>query len=70
MPQAIVVHGGAWNIPDEWGDAHREACLAAVDIGMPRFGYLASIAVRSHTTGHTCHSGGKSGVRSAAARRA
>jgi beta-aspartyl-peptidase (threonine type) len=30
MPQAIIVHGGAWDIPDGLASAHREACLAAV----------------------------------------
>jgi beta-aspartyl-peptidase (threonine type) len=33
MPQAIIVHGGAWDIPDELVDDHREACLAAVAAG-------------------------------------
>jgi beta-aspartyl-peptidase (threonine type) len=33
MSQAIIVHGGAWDIPDELIDAHREACLAAVEAG-------------------------------------
>jgi beta-aspartyl-peptidase (threonine type) len=33
MPQAMIVHGGAWDIPDELVDAHREACLAAVQAG-------------------------------------
>jgi beta-aspartyl-peptidase (threonine type) len=33
MRQAIIVHGGAWDIPDELMDAHREACLSAVETG-------------------------------------
>jgi L-asparaginase / beta-aspartyl-peptidase len=33
MPQAIIVHGGAWAIPDGLVGAHREACLAAVKAG-------------------------------------
>ncbi|HDR06406.1 MAG TPA: peptidase T [Candidatus Coatesbacteria bacterium] len=30
---AIIVHGGAWNIPDEAWPPHREGCLAAVRAG-------------------------------------
>jgi beta-aspartyl-peptidase (threonine type) len=30
MPKALIVHGGAWDIPDELAKTHREACLAAV----------------------------------------
>jgi len=33
MPQAIIVHGGAWDIPDELVDDHRAACRAAADAG-------------------------------------
>jgi beta-aspartyl-peptidase (threonine type) len=33
MPQAIIVHGGAWDIPDELVADHRDACLAAADAG-------------------------------------
>lgn len=33
MPQAFVVHGGAWDIPDELVQAHREACLSAALAG-------------------------------------
>ena len=33
MPTALIVHGGAWDIPDELVEAHREACLAAVEAG-------------------------------------
>jgi beta-aspartyl-peptidase (threonine type) len=33
MPEAFVVHGGAWDIPDELVQAHREACLTAVLAG-------------------------------------
>jgi beta-aspartyl-peptidase (threonine type) len=28
--RAVIVHGGAWDIPNDLVDAHREACLAAV----------------------------------------
>jgi beta-aspartyl-peptidase (threonine type) len=30
MPKALIVHGGAWNIPDDMVEAHRAACLAAL----------------------------------------
>jgi hypothetical protein len=30
---AIIVHGGAWNIPEEAVQAHRDGCLEAVRIG-------------------------------------
>jgi beta-aspartyl-peptidase (threonine type) len=30
---AIIVHGGAWNIPDEQVTAHQEGCLEAIRIG-------------------------------------
>jgi L-asparaginase / beta-aspartyl-peptidase len=30
MPSAIIVHGGAWNIPAERFDAHRNGCRRAV----------------------------------------
>ena len=33
MAEAIIVHGGAWDIPDELVDDHRAACLAAVEAG-------------------------------------
>jgi beta-aspartyl-peptidase (threonine type) len=33
MSKAIIVHGGAWDIPDELVEAHRAACLAAVETG-------------------------------------
>jgi beta-aspartyl-peptidase (threonine type) len=33
MPQTIIVHGGAWNIPDDLVAGHREACMAAVEAG-------------------------------------
>jgi beta-aspartyl-peptidase (threonine type) len=33
MAQAIIVHGGAWDIPDELVADHREACLAAAEAG-------------------------------------
>jgi len=33
MPTALVVHGGAWDIPDELIDAHRDCCQAAITAG-------------------------------------
>ncbi|MBN1933437.1 MAG: isoaspartyl peptidase/L-asparaginase [Anaerolineae bacterium] len=33
MITAMIVHGGAWDIPDELVEAHRQACLAAVQVG-------------------------------------
>ena len=33
MPTALIVHGGAWDIPDELVQAHRDACLAAIGVG-------------------------------------
>lgn len=33
MSTAMIVHGGAWDIPDELVEAHRSACLAAVQAG-------------------------------------
>jgi len=33
MTLAMVVHGGAWAIPDELVEAHRLACLAAIEVG-------------------------------------
>jgi len=31
--KALIVHGGAWDIPDELIAAHRKACLSALKIG-------------------------------------
>ncbi|QLH74144.1 MAG: isoaspartyl peptidase/L-asparaginase [Methanomassiliicoccales archaeon] len=31
--KAIIVHGGAWNIPEELHEAHIKGCAKAVDIG-------------------------------------
>lgn len=33
MEPAIIVHGGAWRIPDEAVEAHRRGCSEAVDAG-------------------------------------
>lgn len=33
MPLALVVHGGAWAIPDDQVDAHARGCLLAVERG-------------------------------------
>lgn len=33
MTTALIVHGGAWDIPDELVADHRQACLAAVEAG-------------------------------------
>ena len=33
MPKALIVHGGAWDIPSELVEAHRECCLAALRTG-------------------------------------
>ncbi len=33
MTSAIIVHGGAWDIPDDLVHDHHEACLAAVQAG-------------------------------------
>lgn len=33
MPNALIVHAGAWDIPDDLVDAHRECCLEAVRAG-------------------------------------
>jgi beta-aspartyl-peptidase (threonine type) len=33
MTKALIVHGGAWDIPDELVEAHRAACLAAIQAG-------------------------------------
>lgn len=33
MATALIVHGGAWDIPDELVAAHRAACLAAIEAG-------------------------------------
>ncbi len=30
---SLIVHGGAWDIPDNEIDAHREGCLAALNLG-------------------------------------
>lgn len=33
MPEALIVHGGAWDIPDELVESHRDCCLAAAQEG-------------------------------------
>jgi beta-aspartyl-peptidase (threonine type) len=33
MSIAIIVHGGAWDIPDDQVDEHRRGCRAARDVG-------------------------------------
>lgn len=33
MKPAIIIHGGAWDIPDEIWEAHREGCKEAVEKG-------------------------------------
>jgi beta-aspartyl-peptidase (threonine type) len=33
MSKALIVHGGAWDIPDNLVAAHRECCLAATNAG-------------------------------------
>lgn len=33
----IIVHGGAWAIPDELVEAHREGCRRAVEVGLAAF---------------------------------
>ena len=33
MRSAIIVHGGAWDIPDEKVKAHQEGCVAALKVG-------------------------------------
>src|SRR5262245_44214790 len=33
MPLSLVVHGGAWDIPDDEVAAHQEGCRRALDIG-------------------------------------
>jgi len=33
MPTALIVHGGAWDIPDKLVDAHRDCCAAAIAAG-------------------------------------
>jgi beta-aspartyl-peptidase (threonine type) len=33
MPPALIVHGGAWDIPDDEVDAHVQGCRAAVEAG-------------------------------------
>src|SRR5712692_1806861 len=30
---SIIIHGGAWNIPDELVEAHRAGCARAIGIG-------------------------------------
>lgn len=30
---ALIVHGGAWNMPDDQIEAHKQGCLAALDAG-------------------------------------
>lgn len=37
MSQAIIVHGGAWDIPDELVGAHHDACTAAVEAAWVAF---------------------------------
>ncbi len=31
--KALIIHGGAWNIPDQFLEAHRRGCAAALDKG-------------------------------------
>lgn len=33
MTTTLIVHGGAWDIPDELVEGHQQACLAAVEAG-------------------------------------
>ena len=33
MPLAMIVHGGAWNIPDDEVEEHQRGCRAALDAG-------------------------------------
>ena len=33
MPIALIVHGGAWNIPDDEVAAHQAGCRAALRAG-------------------------------------
>jgi beta-aspartyl-peptidase (threonine type) len=33
MPLSMIVHGGAWDIPDDEVDAHRDGCRRALDAG-------------------------------------
>lgn len=33
MPLALIVHGGAWNIPDNEVEEHQQGCRAALDAG-------------------------------------
>src|SRR5258707_15815036 len=30
---SLIVHGGAWNIPDEFVESHRRGCARALEIG-------------------------------------
>jgi len=36
MPIAIIVHGGAWEIPDAQVEAHEQGCRKATEIGFAR----------------------------------
>jgi beta-aspartyl-peptidase (threonine type) len=33
MPLSLIVHGGAWDIPDDEVEAHQEGCRRALDVG-------------------------------------
>src|SRR5689334_4613551 len=33
MPLSLIVHGGAWDIPDDEVEAHRAGCRSALDTG-------------------------------------
>src|SRR5205085_2696788 len=33
MPISLIVHGGAWDIPDDEAEAHRDGCRSALDTG-------------------------------------
>jgi beta-aspartyl-peptidase (threonine type) len=33
MPLSLIVHGGAWDIPDEEADEHQDGCRRALDAG-------------------------------------
>ncbi|MGD0056628.1 MAG: isoaspartyl peptidase/L-asparaginase [Methanomassiliicoccales archaeon] len=39
MPYAIIVHGGAWDIPENAHEAHKSGCLRAADIGYHALAY-------------------------------
>jgi beta-aspartyl-peptidase (threonine type) len=53
MPHAIIVHGGAWDIPDNMHEAHKIGCLKAANLGHRLLGEGGSaldaveVAVRS-----------------------